>query len=90
MTYHISGHIVRAAMVVIESDEGTLVMSGDLSLTSQRAIVRAVVPQIKATALVLESTYGAKLHANRLAEEKRLIETLRGVIARGGRVVKEP
>lgn len=87
VTYHPSGHIVGAASLVIESEEGTLVMSGDLSLTPQRAVIRAQIPNVKADALVLESTYGGKLHANRAAEEKRLIETLRGVIARGGRAL---
>ncbi|MCK6581116.1 MAG: MBL fold metallo-hydrolase [Anaerolineae bacterium] len=86
-TYHPSGHIVGAASLLIESDEGVLVMSGDVSLTPQRAVVRAAIPNVKADGLVLESTYGGKLHANRAAEEKRLIDTLRGVIARGGRAL---
>ncbi|MEO8394198.1 MAG: MBL fold metallo-hydrolase, partial [Chloroflexota bacterium] len=86
-TYHASGHIVGAGSIVIESDEGTLVMSGDVSLSPQRAVVRAALPNIKADALVLESTYGGKLHANRAAEEKRLIETLRIVIDRGGKAL---
>ena len=87
ITYHASGHIVGAGSIVIESEEGTLVMSGDVSLTAQRAVVRAALPNVKADALVLESTYGGKLHANRAAEEKRLIETLRGVIERGGKAL---
>ncbi len=87
VTYHPSGHILGAASLVIESEEGTLIMSGDVSLTPQRAVVRAELPNIKADAIVLESTYGGKLHANRTAEEKRLIETLRAVIARGGKAL---
>ena len=87
VTYHPAGHIAGAAMLVFESDEGTLVMSGDVSLNNQRAVVSAAVPNIKADALVLESTYGGKLHANRDAEEKRLIETLQRVTARGGKVL---
>lgn len=87
VTYHVSGHIMGAGMLVLESEEGTLVMSGDVSMTPQRAVVRAQPPRIKADALVLESTYGGKLHANRAAEEKRLIETLKAVIARGGKAL---
>ncbi|PJF23306.1 MAG: hypothetical protein CUN56_01550 [Phototrophicales bacterium] len=87
VTYHPAGHIAGAAMLVFESDEGTLVMSGDVSLNNQRAVVSAAVPNIKADALVLESTYGGKLHANRDAEEKRLIETLQRVIERGGKAL---
>ena len=87
VTYHPAGHIAGAAMLVIESEEGTLVMSGDLSLSDQRAVVKAAVPNLKADALVLESTYGGKLHANRVAEEKRLIDTLKRVTERGGKVL---
>lgn len=86
-TFHISGHIMGAASIVLESSEGTLVMSGDLSLTAQRAVTKAAIPNIKADALVLESTYGGRLHANRAAEEKRLIETLRTVSERGGKTL---
>lgn len=87
VTCHTAGHILGAAMLVLESEEGTLIMSGDLSLTPQRTVKRAEPPRIKANALVLESTYGGKLHANRAAEEKRLIETLKGVVARGGKAL---
>ncbi|RPI99511.1 MAG: MBL fold metallo-hydrolase, partial [Chloroflexi bacterium] len=87
VTYVPAGHIAGAAMLVLESDEGTLIMSGDLSLTDQRAVTSAAIPNIKADALVLESTYGGKLHANRLAEERRLIETLRQIAENGGKAL---
>lgn len=87
VTYHPSGHIAGAAMLVLESAEGTLVMSGDVSMNDQRAVVGARLPRIKADALVLESTYGGKLHANRIAEERRLIEMLRRATERGGKVL---
>lgn len=87
VTYSVSGHIAGAAMLVLESSEGTLVMSGDVSLSPQRTVESLKVPRIRADALVLESTYGGRLHANREAEEKRLIETLKRVTERGGRVL---
>ncbi len=87
VTYHVAGHIAGAAMLVFESEEGTLVMSGDLSLNQQRAVVPAKIPRIKADALVLESTYGGKLHANRDAEEKRIIASLKAVTDGGGKAL---
>jgi Cft2 family RNA processing exonuclease len=87
VTYHPAGHIAGAAMLVFESEDGTLVMSGDLSLNDQRAVVSAAPPRIKADALVLESTYGGRQHANRKAEEMRLIETLKTITEGGGRVL---
>jgi Cft2 family RNA processing exonuclease len=87
VTYHPSGHIAGAATLVLEGEEGTLVMSGDVSLGANRAVNSAQIPRVKADALVLESTYGGKLHANRLAEEKRMVETLKRVAERGGKVL---
>jgi uncharacterized protein len=84
VTYYPAGHIAGAAMLVLEGEDGVLVMSGDVSLSEQRAVMNAVVPRIKADAVVIESTYGGRLHANRVAEEKRLIETLKQIIDRGG------
>lgn len=87
VTYHVAGHIAGAAMLVFESSEGTLVMSGDVSKSPQRTVKSVEVPKIKADALVLESTYGGRLHANRDAEEKRLIQNLKRITERGGKVL---
>jgi len=87
VTAYPAGHIAGAGMLVLESDEGVLVMSGDLSLTEQRAVVSASLPNVKADALVLESTYGGRLHANRVAEEKRLITTLQQITEQGGKAL---
>lgn len=87
VTYHPAGHIAGAGMLVLEGEEGVLVMSGDVSLHDQRAVVNAKIPRIKADALVLESTYGGKLFANRLAEESRLIDTLSAIAERGGKAL---
>jgi Cft2 family RNA processing exonuclease len=87
VTYHVSGHIAGAALLVIESSEGTLVMSGDLSKSPQRTVESVRVPRIKADALVLESTYGGRLHANREAQERGLIEAIKRVTERGGKVL---
>jgi uncharacterized protein len=87
VTYHPSGHIAGAASLVLEGEDGTLVMSGDVSLGANRAVVSADLPRIKADALVLESTYGGKLHAMRASEERRMIETIKTVTDRGGKVL---
>jgi len=87
VTYHVSGHIAGAGLLVIESTRGTLVMSGDVSKSAQRTVKSIEVPRIKADALVLESTYGGRLHANRRGEEIRLIEMLKRITDRGGKVL---
>ena len=87
VTYYTAGHIAGAAVLVLESQEGTLVLSGDISKSEQRTVKSVRVPPVKADALVLESTYGGRLHANRVSEEKRLIQTLQRVTERGGKVL---
>ncbi|MDE2819133.1 MAG: MBL fold metallo-hydrolase [Chloroflexota bacterium] len=87
VTYYTAGHIAGAAVIVLESSEGVLVFSGDISKSEQRTVKSVAVPPVKADALILESTYGGRLHANRVGEEKRLIQTLRTVTERGGKVL---
>ena len=87
VTFHPSGHIAGAATLVLEGEDGTLVMSGDVSLGANRAVVSADPPHVKADALVLESTYGGKLHAMRASEERRMIETIKAVTDRSGKVL---
>ena len=87
VTYHVSGHIAGAAMLIFDSVEGTLVMSGDVSKSPQRTVESVKVPRVKADVVVLESTYGGRMHANREAEERRLIESIQRVIERGGKVL---
>ena len=87
VTYYTAGHIAGAGLLVLESGEGTLVISGDISKSPQRTVKSLEVPPIKADALILESTYGGRLHANRVGEEKRLIDNLLRVTGRGGKVL---
>ncbi len=80
-----AGHIAGAVSLGFEADDGRLVISGDVSVTPQRTIPGAAIPAPRyPDLLVLESTYGARLHPNRAQEERRLAEAVAEVIARGG------
>lgn len=87
VTYYTAGHIAGAAVLALESNEGTLVFSGDISKSQQRTVKSVAVPPLRADALILESTYGGRLHANRVGEEKRLIQKLQNITERGGKVL---
>jgi uncharacterized protein len=77
-----AGHIAGAVSLGFEASDGRLVISGDVSAVAQRTIPGASVPTPqRPELLVLESTYGARLHPNRAIEERKLAEA---VIARGG------
>jgi Cft2 family RNA processing exonuclease len=79
-----AGHVLGAAMAWLDTPEGALLVSGDVSLTPQRTVGPASPPRRRPVALVLESTYGNRLHSQRAAEEARLVEQVRAVLERGG------
>ena len=65
--------------------DGSIVVSGDISSTPQRTVTGATPPQMDhCDVLVLESTYGARLHPNRQAEEMRLAQAVANGLAQGG------
>jgi Cft2 family RNA processing exonuclease len=86
-TFFPAGHIAGAAMIGLESDEGRLLISGDVSISSQRTVDGAQPPAFHPDVIILESTYGGRLHANRAVQERNLIETVAQVTAAGGKVL---
>ncbi len=86
-TFYPAGHIAGAAMIGLESDEGRVLVSGDLSLSPQRTVGAAKLPPFEPDVLILESTYGGRLHANRAVQERRMVEAVREVTAAGGKVL---
>jgi Cft2 family RNA processing exonuclease len=86
-TFFLAGHIAGAAMIGLASAEGRILISGDISISPQRTVDGARPPAFRPDVLILESTYGGRLHANRQAEERRLVETIGEVTAEGGKVL---
>jgi Cft2 family RNA processing exonuclease len=87
VTVHASraGHIAGAVSLGFTASDGSLVVSGDISSTPQRTVIGAVPPPLdRCDLLVLESTYGARLHPNRQAEEARLAQAVANGLAQGG------
>jgi uncharacterized protein len=87
LTFRPAGHILGAASAVIESSEGSIVMSGDVHGIDQITVPALTIPYQKPDVFVIESTYGDKLHASRALEEKRLIERIKQVIENKGSVI---
>jgi Cft2 family RNA processing exonuclease len=86
-TFYPAGHIAGAAMIGLESEEGRLLVSGDLSISAQRTVDGVRLPEFHPDALILESTYGGRLHANRAVQERSLVKTVAQVTATGGKVL---
>ncbi|MEI6044918.1 MAG: MBL fold metallo-hydrolase [Chloroflexota bacterium] len=92
-TFFPAGHILGAACIGLQSVSGeSIFISGDISVTPQLTVSGMLSPvavdrKFKAQVVMVESTYGNRMHANRAAEERRLLETVAGVVERGGRVL---
>jgi len=83
-----AGHIMGAATLFFTTPEGTLVHTGDISVTDQRTIKGLDMMGLpQADVMISEGTYGNRSHTNRKDEERKLAEMVQAVLARGGRVL---
>lgn len=83
-----AGHILGAAMIYIATGQGSLLISGDVSLSDQRTIAGinlAHVPQ--ADFMICEGTYGERIHRDRRDQEQQLMLLIHDVVRQGGRVL---
>ena len=79
-----AGHILGAAMVGLEGQEGRVLVTGDIAAAAQRTIPGLAVPRFSPHLMVMEATYGNRLHASRHREEKSLALAVAEVVAAGG------
>jgi len=88
--YHDAGHILGSAFTTFEFSSGgrtlRLGMSGDVG-RAHRRILRDPESPPGPEVLVMESTYGDRLHPAEEDNERQLLEVLKRTFARGGRVM---
>ena len=87
LTFYPAGHIAGAACIYLVTEEGSLFYSGDFSAFSQRTIEGIRIPKLRPDVSVVETTYGNRLHANRMVEEKRLVELVGECIAQKKKIL---
>jgi Cft2 family RNA processing exonuclease len=87
ITFYPAGHIAGAACVFIQSKEGSIFYTGDFSVTNQKTVAGASIPKLRPDIMITESTYGDKLHSNRKIEEDKLINLVKEVYERGGKIL---
>lgn len=80
-----AGHVLGAAMFLLEIGGRTLLYTGDYSMEDDRHLMAAEVPSVKPDVLMVESTYGVQVHASRAEREARFTSTVERVVTRGGR-----
>ncbi|MEW6703628.1 MAG: MBL fold metallo-hydrolase [Pseudomonadota bacterium] len=81
-----AGHILGAASVALSAGATTVLFSGDLGRPDD-PVMRAPAPILKADHIVVESTYGDRLHEPEPQAEAALGEAIARTAARGGMVV---
>ncbi len=90
VTFLEAGHILGSASIHIVAQEGgtnrSLLFSGDLGY-SGRAILRDPSPAPEADVVVMESTYGNRLHKSLTASIEELYSAINRTLARGGNVI---
>jgi len=90
VTYYDAGHILGSALTTLEFQNGgrsfRLGMSGDLGRPHRR-ILRDPERHPGVDALVMESTYGDRLHTDGAATERELAEIVTRTAGRGGRLL---
>lgn len=80
-----AGHVLGAAMFLIEIAGVRLLYTGDYSREEDRHLMAAETPPRRPDVLVCESTYGVHSHQPRLERERRFTSLVHSIVARGGR-----
>ncbi|KAL8856506.1 MAG: hypothetical protein Q9178_006905 [Gyalolechia marmorata] len=88
ITPYPAGHVLGAAMFLIEIAGLKILFTGDYSREDDRHLISAEVPKgIKIDVLITESTYGIASHIPRPERETALMKSITGILNRGGRVL---
>ena len=84
MAYN-AGHVIGAAMFLIEINKVRVLYTGDYSWEKDIHIIPAEIPEVKVDMLIVESTYGIKTHEPREFWEKFFLETVEKIVKRQGK-----
>ncbi len=86
VTYYDAGHIFGSAFILVEGDGKRIVFSGDIGNVNA-PIIQDTEPLPACDALVLESTYGNRLHPAYVSRKDALKAVLLEAIERGGTIM---
>ncbi|KAJ2614096.1 endoribonuclease ysh1 [Coemansia sp. RSA 1365] len=83
-TAYNAGHVLGAAMFLIEIAGVKVLYTGDYSREEDRHLVPAENPGVPVSVLITESTYGLHNHEPRVDREKAFMKQVRDVVRRRG------
>jgi len=80
-----AGHVLGAAMFMLEIAGVRILYTGDFSREEDRHLPQAEIPSMRPDVLIVESTYGTHIHEPRETREARFTSTVADIVQRGGR-----
>ena len=80
-----AGHVLGAAMFMIEIAGVKILYTGDYSREEDRHLMGAETPPFAPDILIIESTYGVQNHEPREERERRFTSAVSDIVTRGGR-----
>ncbi|XP_045486762.1 cleavage and polyadenylation specificity factor 73 [Pieris rapae] len=80
-----AGHVLGAAMFMIEIAGVKVLYTGDFSRQEDRHLMAAEIPTVHPDVLITESTYGTHIHEKREERESRFTSLVSDIVMRGGR-----
>jgi len=80
-----AGHVLGAAMFLLEIENSKILYTGDFSREEDRHLKVAESPGCCLDALITEATYGVQCHLPRAERESRFTSIVSNVVKRGGR-----
>ncbi|XP_074042174.1 cleavage and polyadenylation specificity factor 73 isoform X1 [Leptinotarsa decemlineata] len=80
-----AGHVLGAAMFMLEIAGVKILYTGDFSRQEDRHLMAAEIPTVRPDVLITESTYGTHIHEKREDRESRFTSLVHDIVNRGGR-----
>lgn len=80
-----AGHVLGAAMFMIEIAGVKILYTGDFSRQEDRHLMAAEIPSMNPDVLITESTYGTHIHEKREDRESRFTALVQKIVQQGGR-----
>jgi cleavage and polyadenylation specificity factor subunit 3 len=80
-----AGHVIGAAMFLVEIEGVKILYTGDYSREEDRHLYPAEFPPCDVHILIVESTYGTQPHEERKTRERRFTKAVSDIVERGGR-----
>ena len=87
ITPYRAGHVLGAAMFMVEIAGMRCLYTGDYSRVADRHLSAADLPESRPHVVIVESTYGTSRHEPRAAREERFLRLVHDTVRRGGRVL---